>query len=188
MNLNVSRLFGKGTAAPPYVAALAYAGLVLVLLVSTLMSWSGVLDRKAAVTSLEEVVQRLEGRNPATSRSVTGDGLATGSYFLEGPTVTVAGAALLERVVGAVAKYGGSVLSSQVDLQGDQSKSGFITVIANYDIGQPELQQLLYDLEAGMPFLFVDQLVVQTSPSSATSDAGKLRVLLSVSGQWHGAQ
>ena len=48
------------------------------------------------------------------------------------------------------------------------------------------LQPLLYDLEAGMPFLFVDQLVVQAPDSS--SESQKLRILLAVSGQWLGSK
>jgi general secretion pathway protein M len=47
---------------------------------------------------------------------------------------------------------------------------------------------LLYDLEAGMPFLFVDQLVVQAPASFAVSGDGKLRILLTVSGQWEGTK
>ena len=35
-----------------------------------------------------------------------------------------------------------------------------------------------------MPFLFIDQLVVQAPSSFGTSTEGKLRVLLTVSGQW----
>jgi general secretion pathway protein M len=102
--------------------------------------------------------------------------------------VTVAGAALLQRVTAAVTKLGGNVLSSQVDLQGTQSKTGFLTIIASCDIDQPGLQQLLYDVEAGMPFLFVDQLVVQAPASLAASGDGKLRILLAVSGQWRGSK
>jgi general secretion pathway protein M len=50
------------------------------------------------------------------------------------------------------------------------------------------LQELLYDLEAGMPFLFVDQLVVQTPTAEAGEQPVRLRVLLGVSGQWRGAK
>ena len=53
---------------------------------------------------------------------------------------------------------------------------------------QPALQRLLYDLEVGMPFLFVDQLDVQV-PQTTTgneSGTGKIRVVLGVSGRWQG--
>jgi general secretion pathway protein M len=39
-----------------------------------------------------------------------------------------------------------------------------------------------------MPFLFVDQLAVQTPATFAASGGGKLRILLAVSGQWQGAK
>ena len=106
--------------------------------------------------------------------------------FLEGATVTVAGAALLQRVAGAVTKFGGNVLSSQLDVQGTHAKAGFVSMIASCELDQPALQPLIYDLEAGMPFLFIDQLAVQAS--TTPSSEGKLRILLAVSGQWQGAK
>ena len=59
-------------------------------------------------------------------------------------------------------------------------------MLASCEIDQPELQGLLYDIEAGMPFLFIDQLVVQTANASPGAGSGKLRILLTVSGQWRG--
>jgi hypothetical protein len=56
-------------------------------------------------------------------------------------------------VTAAVTKLGGSVLSSQVDLQGTEAKTG-------------------YDVEDGMLFLLIDQLVVQ-APSSFWQVAGR---------------
>ena len=40
--------------------------------------------------------------------------------------------------------------------------------------------------EAGMPFLFIDQLVAQAPATQAPGEMseGKLRILISVSGQW----
>jgi general secretion pathway protein M len=130
------------------------------------------------------MLTRMEGRRPARASEMPG---ATGpvpacSPFLEGPTITVAGATLLQRVAGAVRQVGGNELSSQVELQGPQAKDGYVSLTASCDIDQSALQQLLYDLEAGMPFLFIDQLVAQ-SPASA-SEGTRTRVLLTVSGLW----
>jgi general secretion pathway protein M len=61
-------------------------------------------------------------------------------------------------------------------------------MIASCEIDQSEVQKLLYDLEAGMPFLFIDQLVVQTPLTSSGPGGGRLRLLLAVSGQWPGAK
>jgi general secretion pathway protein M len=53
---------------------------------------------------------------------------------------------------------------------------------------QPNLQKLLYDLEAGMPFLFIDQLVVQGPQASTIGGGARMRILIAVSGQWKGAK
>jgi general secretion pathway protein M len=154
-------------------------------------SLAEILSRRADVAASGAMLEQFEGRRPAAVRGQGTSVAPVGSPFLQGETVTVAGANLLQRVTSAVARLGGKVLSSQVDLQGGpqqgtQSKAGFLSVIASCEIDQPGLQQLLYDVEAGMPFLFVDQLVVEAPASVAESGAGKLRVLLTVSGQWQG--
>ncbi|MGY3513206.1 type II secretion system protein GspM [Bradyrhizobium lupini] len=92
----------------------------------------------------------------------------------------------MQRVAAAVADVGGSVQSSQVDVTGAQTKDGFVGLVVSCELEQPALQRLLYDLEAGMPFLFVDQLDIQVPQTTALSDAGtgRVRVILGVSGQW----
>jgi general secretion pathway protein M len=162
---------------------------MMLLLFVTGSSISDILSQRAEVAASAAMLEHFEGHGPGARRGQASETAGpAGSAFLEGATVTVAGAALLQRVTTAVTKLGGNVLSSQVDLQGTQSKSGFLTIIANCDIDQGGLQQLLYDTEAGMPFLFVDQLSVQAPAGFASSGEGKLRVVLAVSGQWQDAK
>jgi general secretion pathway protein M len=183
--MNLTAALRKSFTASPILAAAAYAGLVFALLVMVVTSIVDILGQRAAVAASAALLEQLEGRSAAASGGRFADVLMpSGSAFLEGATVTVAGAALLQRVAGAVTKLGGNVLSSQLDLQGTQSKAGFVSMVASCEIDQPELQPLIYDLEAGMPFLFVEQLAVQAPTSS--SGEGKLRILLAVSGQWQG--
>jgi general secretion pathway protein M len=183
--MNLAAALRRSFAASPILAAAAYAGLVFALLFMVVSSVVDILDQRAAVASAAAMLDQLEGRSTAASGRRSADVLMpSGSAFLEGATVTVAGAALLQRVAGAVTKLGGNVLSSQLDLQGTQSKAGFVSMVASCEIDQPALQPLIYDLEAGMPFLFVEQLAVQAPTSS--SGEGKLRILLAVSGQWQG--
>jgi len=172
----------------PALAALAYV-VVLIGLVSVI--WAALADiaeRRQTVAAAADMLARLEGRAPRTGgeEGAPAGPAPPGSPFLEGQTVTVAGAALLQRVAKAVTQVGGNVLSSQVELQGTQSKNGFVSLVASCELmDQASLQPLLYDIEAGMPFLFVDQLVAQ-APVSA-SEGGRTRVLLAVSGLWPGA-
>ena len=185
--MNLAAALRKSLSASPIVAGVAYAGLVFVLVVLMVTSIVDILGQRAAVASSAAMLEQLEGRRAAASGGRPADVLMpSGSAFLEGATVTIAGAALLQRVAGVVTKLGGNVLSSQLDLQGTQSKAGFVSMVASCEIDQPALQPLIYDLEAGMPFLFIDQLAVQAPTTSAGE--GKLRILLAVSGQWQGVK
>ena len=183
MNLAVS--LKKSLVNSPVVATTAYVGVVIVLLIVTASTVIDLLGQRASVAATVAMLEQLEGRKPAAAGKRSGDvGVPTGSAFLEGSTVTVAGAALLQRVAGAVTKAGGNVLSSQLDIQGPNAKAGFVSMVANCELEPSALQSLLYDVEAGMPFLFIDQLDIQV----ATASDGKLRFLLGVSGQWQGAK
>jgi general secretion pathway protein M len=176
-------------AASPMLAAAVYAGLVVALLLTVILSIADLLGQQAEVARSAAMLEQLEGRKASVARGEPASAAKpSGSAFLEGATVTVAGAALIQRVVGAVTKFGGNVLSTQLELKGTQSKAGFLSILASCEIDQVGLQQLLYDIEAGMPFLFIDQLVVQAPSTLPSSGNGKLRILLAVSGQWEGAK
>lgn len=184
------------------LAALGYVLLVLLLAHTAVSAVGGLLDKREAVATADEILGRLQGRRPLAADGSAPAGPPLGSPFLEGPSVTVAGANLMQRVGAAVTGLNGRILSSRVELQGTNSGTnsgtnpgaGFVGVSVNFELAQGELQALLYDLEAGMPFLFVDQLEVQTQPAGrgggeggGEGDGGRLRVLLSVYGQWQGA-
>jgi general secretion pathway protein M len=185
--MNLSATLRKSLLNSPIVAATAYGALVIVLLTIMISSLGGLLSQRSSVASTAAMLEQLEGRKApaAGARSGEGGAIPSGSPFLEGKTVTVAGAALLQRVAAAVTKAGGNVLSSQLDVQGEHAKAGFVSMVANCELEQSALQSLLYDLEAGMPFLFIDQLDIQTPTGTGDS---KLRFLLGVSGQWQGAK
>ena len=184
--MNLAITLRKSLVSSPIVAGAAYAGLVAMLLAIAASSLIDLFNQRASVVAAAAMLEQLEGRKPLSADQRPGEsGAPSGSVFLEGATVTVAGAALLQRVAAAVTKAGGNVLSSQLDVQGGQNaKAGFVSMVANCELEQSALQSLLYDLEAGMPFLFVDQLDIQVP----TAGEGKLRFLLGVSGQWQGAK
>ena len=185
--MNLKAALRKSFVTSPILAAAVYAGLVFALLVMVVSSIVDVLGQRAAVASSAALLEQLQDRKVvAPGGRSAGAPMPSGSAFLEGATVTIAGAAMLQRVAGAVTKLGGNVLSSQLDVQGTQSKAGFVSMVASCEIDQPALQPLIYDLEAGMPFLFIDQLAVQAP--TASSGESKLRILLAVSGQWQGVK
>jgi general secretion pathway protein M len=173
----------------PYVAAVAYGVLVVAFLVTVWVALADIFEQRAVLAGSRDILNQLEARQQnrnAANRAAAA--VPVGSPFLGGETITVAGATLLQRVAAAITQFGGSVQSSQVDLQGPQSKNGFVTLVISCEMQQPSLQKLLYDLEAGMPFLFIDQLVVQGPESSAVAGGGRMRILIAVSGQWKGTK
>lgn len=143
-------------------------------------------ERHATVRAAETLLAQIEGRLPSGGKPAGSafDGAPAGSPFLEGQTLTVAGATLLQRIAGSVSRIGGHVLSSQVELQKADAAPGWIGLIVSCEIEQAALQALLYDLEAGMPFLFIEQLTIH-APVAAVENS-RMRILLAVSGLWGG--
>lgn len=169
------------------LSAAAVAGYIAAIVIALVFTWSAaasVGEQRASVAAAESMLAELEGRSGFAHRD---DGsplqnAPAGSPFLQGETLNVAAAALLQRIGAAVGQVGGNVLSSQVDLESPRAKDGWVGLIVNCDIEQASLQPLLYDIESGMPFLFIDQLVAQTPTNSA--NGSRMRILLAVSGQW----
>lgn len=167
--------------APPFAAALYVAAMALLAAAAVIAVDATIASHRDYAAATESMNVLLGRRAPASSDPAAKD--MSGSPFLDGPTVTVAGASLLQRVSGAVIKAGGTVQSSQVDVSNQPARQGMISAMIYCELEMAALQGLLYDIEAKMPFLFVDQLDVQAS-QSGSAQASRLRIVLKVSGQW----
>ena len=167
----------------PSVAGLVYVALIIAACLTTMAMLTDILEQYRARNASLDILSRLQGHGQFTS---SGHARPPGSPFLKGQTATVASAALLQRITSIITSAGGTVVSSEMVQQGAQSKDGYVTAIANCELEQDALQKVLYDIEAGLPFLFVDQLMVQSS--SAPGENGKLRVTLGVAALWSGVK
>jgi general secretion pathway protein M len=166
----------------PLVAASIYAAVVVALLAMTWLALAGLYSGESALAETEGLLERLQNRKAAAAAD---GGTMTGSPFLEGPSVTTAGAALLQRVGGAVTRAGGTIQSSQVEVAA--AAGGMVRLQISCEIAQADLQRLLYDLEAGMPFLFVDELTAEVPQAVGANDGvGRMHVQFAVSGEWQG--
>ncbi|KWV43976.1 general secretion pathway protein GspM [Bradyrhizobium macuxiense] len=172
----------------PLFATVLYLAVLAGLVTMSLVALANIFDHKRALARTSDLLNQLRDRKTPGTAVLLAE--HPGTPFLEGPTVTVAGAALLQRVAMAVGNVGGTIQSSQVDVLGTQVKDGFVGLVVSCEMEQPALQKLLYDLEVGMPFLFVDQLDVQVPQMTAIGEgaAGKIRVVLGVSAQWNGSK
>jgi general secretion pathway protein M len=184
--MSTGNVISRTLSQSPLIAIVLYLAVFGGLLVTSAIAVSGILDRRSELAQTSDLLDQLRGRKTRNPAEVSAE--HPGTPFLEGPTVTVAGASLLQRVAAAVSSAGGTIQSSQVDLTGTEAKDGFVGLLVSCEMEQPALQKVLYDLEAGMPFLFVDQLDVQVPQTTTKSDAGsgRIRVMLGVSGQWQG--
>jgi general secretion pathway protein M len=169
----------------PSISGGIYVALIALLCLTNLFMLADIVEGYYTRNTSLETLSRLEGRHHLTSAEHDGaaDSWPPGSPFLEGLTATTASASLLQRFTGTISHVGGIVISSEMQ-QGARSKDGYVTAIANCELEQEALQKVLYEIEAGQPFLFIDQLVVQTQ--TLPGESKPLRVMLSVTGLWPG--
>jgi len=115
---------GVGPSRREAFAALAYVCVVVVLAASSLWLIDDLRVRSrgiaAAQERLDQLTQHSRRRPPA---SIGSDASVSGSPFLDARTITIAGAAMEQRVGAAVAKAGGALISSQVELDGPERRT-----------------------------------------------------------------
>jgi general secretion pathway protein M len=167
------------------LAVAAYVGVVIAFLAVALFLVADLRDKAAEIAAAEARLDQLSERSrPSLSASNPSNAGPSGSPFLDGKTITIAGAALQQRVESAVSKAGGVLMSSQVEVDGPDAKNGFVGLSASMEIGQPAVQTILYDIEAGMPYLFVDKLSIQSPEVFGEPETGRMRMTIGVVGQW----
>jgi general secretion pathway protein M len=138
-------------------------------------------DAEAEVAQLSRQADALAERErriaPRPGRDLSG------APFFEARTITQAGAALQQRLEAAVAAAHGRLTSSKVDvaLRDDDRR---IDLAAELTIAEPDLQSLLFDLETGRPYLFVDAFEARSAEGSGEPGRAPMRVALTLSGQW----
>ena len=171
------------------LAVVVYVGVVIALLAISLFLIAGLRDKAAELAAVQMRLAQLSERSqPSSSASNGANAGVNGSPFLDGQTITIAGAALQQRVEAAVAKAGGALMSSQVELDGPDAKNGFVGLTASMEVSQPAVQAILYDIEAGMPYLFVDTLSIQSPEVFGEPESGRMRMTIGVAGQWRSSE
>lgn len=173
----------KGYFGRPGALVLIYALAVVLLACVTVASLADIVHRYSQRNDSIAMLENLKARAHAFSKN---DGAPEPDLpFLSGSSPTIAGAMLLQRVTSAINRSGGSILSSEVGEKAAKTGERELKTIVHFQIGQVDLQKLLYHLEAGVPFLFVDQLDLQSKQSTEPA-APLLHVVMEVSGIWRG--
>lgn len=179
------------TALPPRSRRLAAVGLLVAVVLAVYAFAVGPLlasyadDRREVAQSRAALARYQEaGREiPALQKQL--DALhrqgATGAGYLEGENETLVAAALQERLKSAVVQTGGHLNSTQVLASADveaqrRGKPHRVAVRGQMRMSIASLQRVLYTLEAGSPYLFIDNLDVRPvvdvrGPATPDSDA-----------------
>jgi general secretion pathway protein M len=177
----------------PRHAGLAAAAYLLVLAATVgwgVTGWVAIDELRAEIEAkqhvLAEFARRAATQAPAradTARSQMHEGAA-----IPAPTETVAASALQKQILERLETAGGTVHSVQAEPVKDASPDASRRLVAQltFDCSIAGLQRLLFELETGVPFVFVDSLAVQpaTSPVPGARMGDRLRVALSVSSYW----
>jgi general secretion pathway protein M len=95
--------------------------------------------------------------------------------YLEGPNDTVTAAVLQDRLKALVQNHGGTLKSTQVMAGKDEGETKRVTVRGEMIASISTLQRVIYDLEAGLPILFIDNLDLRAvsrlrGPADASED------------------
>jgi hypothetical protein len=160
-----------------------------VLLVLTCIATIGVLFETRAV-ALRELTERRDGleRLEARVRQNAGRPIAAAppAAFIEAPTQGLASAALQAHLAQlAETEHAGLVLSGEETPRREDTPDT-IRLQATLDMNMKALRALLYRLESGTPYVFVDALSVQPASVAAgrAAEDPLLRATLSYRALW----
>jgi len=164
------------------LAMAVYLGAVAAFLVGSLGLIDDLKTRSDRVAQASLRLDQLSRRSPRLPSRTPDE--AGQSLFLNGRTMTIAAATLEQRIKDTVEKSGGALTSSQVEPDGPDAKDGFVRLTASIEVDQSGLQTILYEIEAGTPYLFVDKLSIQSPEDFGEPETSHFRMTLAVVGQW----
>jgi general secretion pathway protein M len=136
------------------------------LLISCLIAAAWSLQmRSDALQDLDErraLLSRLEARVKANSDArARSNAVAPAAAFIDAPTQGLAGAQLQAHVMQMAGMHHAVLISSGLEPAKREDAPDSIRLQATLDTGLQGLQSLLYQLESGTPYVFVDSLAIQ---------------------------
>jgi general secretion pathway protein M len=144
-------------------------------------------DAARELAERQDALARLEARAGvrADPRGPSKPAAAPAEAFLDAPTLGLAGADLQAYVARLADQHAALVSFGQQASAGEDSLNT-VRIEASLDIKLPALQVLLYQLEAGTPYVFVESMTVRltnTAPSGGAENQ-TLRVTLGLAAFW----
>ncbi len=166
----------------------AGVGVLVLVLVAASVGWVGTsvlgaLDTEAVTKA--DILETLRRRPLPTRAADGGVAIPPETARLAGDTEAVAANRLQEIATRAVEDAGGEIGSAEVVriVDGIETTRRIVVSVA-FEADIAAVQQALFTLETGVPFVVVDALALLPSEASGRVDEGMLRASLVVSGFW----
>jgi len=133
-----------------------------------------------------ELVSRLEARVKSRRDPHELSGTAPAAAFLDAATQGLAGAQLQAHLMQLAADHHAVLISSGVEPAKREDSPDSIRLQATLEMSLQALQTLLYQLESGTPYVFVESLAVQLpgGTSQRAAEDPLLRLTVSLRAMW----
>ena len=167
--------------------SLGALGALLVVCVSLFgFSLQARVEAAQGLDTPREALLQLEARVQARNARPTSGAVAPAAAFLTAPTQGLAGAQFEAYLQQMAAAQHATVISSGIDPTRHEDRPDSIRLQATLDMNLEALQRMLYQLESGTPYVFVDSLSVQVPGSGARQavEDPLLRVTLGLRAIW----
>jgi general secretion pathway protein M len=169
------------------IAVAALGLLVLACSAAVALTLSIRADAAQELADRQDALARLEARaGPRADQGAPSKPAAAPvEAFLDAPTLGLAGADLQAYVARLADRHAALVSFGQQASAGEDALN-IVRIEASLDIKLPALQVLLYQLESGTPYVFVESMTVHSTNTAPSGDAENqtLRVTLGLSAFW----
>jgi general secretion pathway protein M len=144
-------------------------------------------DAVQELSDRQDVLSRLEARARSGSQThgETRVAAAPARAFLDASTPGLAGAEL-QAYIARLADRHAALVSFGTQVSAGEDTADVVRIEASLDISLPALQVLLYQLESGTPYVFVESMTVRPATSAGAGGAENvpLRVTLGLRALW----
>lgn len=137
----------------------------------------GLAEHKELLARLQvQAERRLENHGPLVA------GTAPAAAFIDAPTAGLAGAQLQTYIEKLAAEQDATLLSSGIESMDREDAPDAIRLQATLELNLKSLQAMLYRLESGTPYVFVETFAVQ--PSEGGGDDPSLHFTIGIRAMW----
>ena len=164
-----------------------YAAIAFLVLFWAIMFSSINGSLQVEIKTKSQLLEGMQRRGGSEKREAA----ATQFAVISAPSETVAASTLQQYLLDRLEQAGGSVQRVKAETSRDAKSDGSmrrVTAEIVFDASNDALQHLLFDLETGTPFVFVDMLSTKPASASETAKIGMnpevLRSSLTVSSYW----